>query len=137
MAEGKKTTFLISVLIVLTAASMVMSGYALMSDDSEEQYDGIRYTMFLGMNDRTDEEIDVIQERMIELITSTGNGYTLERESGGYVLDGKVFRDDVSLKFVVINAKFSDIEWIVDSFKTEFDQDLIYMEQEDVHAGFF
>lgn len=143
MDNARGIKVLLTVCIVLSVAAIAVSGYAMMystSDQSEasgDHHDETRYTIFLGMGDRTDDQIKPIEDRMKELITDTGNGYTLEHECGGYVVDGIVFEDRVSLKFLVIAAEYGQITHILDSLMDEFGIEAVYMERESVSSGFY
>ena len=142
--EGRKfTNILLVVCIVMSMLAILSSAFAVMSIESDQSeasddpLDQIKYTIFIGMGDRTDEEILPVEERMKELITDTGNGYTLEHECGGYVADGVVMEDRVSLKFVVTNAQWDQISSIMHTIRVEFGFPAIFYQQERATSGFF
>lgn len=142
--DGRKiTNTLLVICIVFSMLAIASSAYAVMSIDSnqsevyDDSLDQVKYTIFIGMGDRTDEEILPVEERMKELITDTGNGYTLEHECGGYVVDGVVMEDRVSLKFVVTNAQWDQISYIMHTIRAEFGFPAIFYQQERASSGFF
>ena len=133
----KETTMkaLVAVCLVLTLVSIGMSAYVIASDDDDDRgLNDARYFLYFGMGDRTDEEIEPIEDAIIQEIFDHGYGYNLERECGGFHIDGENFQDRVSLKFIVTFATYDDIKDIVDTIKGEYGMNAVFKEMDYVDA---
>ena len=125
----------VAVCLVLTLVSIGMSAYVIATDDDDQGPDDARYFLYFGMGDRTDEQIETIEDAIIQEIFDHGYGYNLDRGCGGYQIDGKEYQDRVSLKFTVTFATHEDIMDIVDTIKGEYGFNAVFTEADHVYAG--
>ena len=135
MNEGKYTKALMALCIVVSVTAICVSAYAII-DDGGDGYDGVRYTMYFGLGDRTDAQVDEIEADIIGEITGHGYGYNLDRSNGGYIADGKVMKDRVSLRFVVTDPDDGDITEIINVIKERYGISAVFLEKDPVEAQF-
>ena len=129
------TKLLVVLCTLLSVVSVVSVAYLAMSDEPDQLTDS-RYNIYRGMADRPDSEIEAVEEHMKTLITDSGYGYTLEHECGGYVVDGHVFTDRVTLKYIVINADRDRIIPMIETIKADHGIAAVFLEEQHIRASF-
>lgn len=136
MDKTDRTNLLTAVCVVLSVAAIAMSGYAIFAEDPDDGYDSVRYTVYFGMGGRSDEDVKVVEDFIVNELEERGFGYNLERETGGYDKDGTPMKDRVSLKFVITDRDAGDIHEIIDVTKERFGLKAVFLETDLVHSQF-
>ena len=134
--EGNTPSPITLVCLVLSVVAIAVSGYAVLSDGPGDGYDDVRYTIYLGMGERTDAEILEVEDFVVSEMERFGFGYNVEREYGGY-MDGDVpMKDRVTLKFVTTDRDDASVYEIIENTKARFGIQTVFLEKDLVDSRF-
>lgn len=89
--------------IILATVGIVISAVAVVvALDDDDEY-GVKYTMYVGMNEgATDDDVNAIHDYIIGIITNDyKNGFTHFKATGGYVAGDTVETNQLTLVYVL------------------------------------
>ena len=136
MSESKGSQALAAVAVILALVALAVAGYAAVADDTDDGYDQVRYTVYFGMGDRDDAEVQEVEDFVVSEMERFGFGYNLEHEMGGCMDGDTLVKDRVSLKFVITDRDEGAIHEIIDDTKGEFGLNAVYLEKDLVTSEF-
>ena len=136
MSESKSSQSLAAAGVVLAVVALAVAGYAVLADDADSDYDQVRYTVYFGMGDRDDAEVQDAEGFIVDKLEKAGFGYNLERETGGYMDGDTPMKDRVTLKFVITDRDEGTIYSIIDDVKEGIGINTVFLEKDLVKCEF-